>query len=47
MAVEQGFFDIPKKANSRKLAGQKGISHSAYLAHIRKAEKKIFKELFD
>lgn len=47
MAVEQGFFDIPKKANSRKLAGKKGISHSAFLTHIRKAEKKIFEELFD
>jgi hypothetical protein len=46
MAVEQGFFDMPKKVDSRKLAAQKGISHSAYLAHIRKAEKKIFQELF-
>jgi hypothetical protein len=45
-AVEQGFFDIPKKVDSRKLAAQKGISHSAYLTHIRKAEKKIFEELF-
>jgi hypothetical protein len=46
MAVEGGYFDIPKKADSRKLSAKKGISHSAYLAHIRKAEKKIFKELF-
>jgi hypothetical protein len=46
MAVEEGFFDIPKKADSRKLASKKGISHSAYLAHIKKAEKKIFEELF-
>jgi hypothetical protein len=46
MAVEDGFFDIPKKADSRKLAAKKGISHSAYLAHIKKAEKKIFEELF-
>lgn len=46
MAVEQGFFDIPKKADSRKLASKLGISHSAYLTHIRKAERKIFEELF-
>jgi predicted DNA binding protein len=46
MAVEQGYFEIPKKADARKLAGKKGISHSAFLAHIRKAEKKIFEELF-
>jgi hypothetical protein len=47
MAFEQGFFNIPKKTDSRKLAAQLGISHSALLTHIRKAEKKIFEELFD
>ena len=47
MAVAEGYFDIPKKADSRKLSAKKGISHSAYLAHIRKAQKKIFEELFD
>lgn len=46
MAVEQGFFDMPKKVDSRKLASKRGISHSAFLAHIRKAERKIFEELF-
>ncbi|UCE72846.1 MAG: helix-turn-helix domain-containing protein [Methanomassiliicoccales archaeon] len=46
MAFELGFFDIPKKADARKLASQKGISHSAFLTHIRKAERKIFDELF-
>ena len=46
MALEQGFFEIPKKVDARKLAAMKGISHSAFLAHIRKAEKKIFEELF-
>lgn len=46
MAVEGGYFDIPKKADARKLAGKKGISHSAFLTHLRKAEKKIFEDLF-
>lgn len=46
MALEQGFFEIPKKVDARKLAAQKGISHSAFLTHVRKAEKKIFEELF-
>lgn len=46
MAVEQGYFHIPKKADSRKLAARRGISHSAFLAHIRKAQRKIFEELF-
>ncbi|ODS38473.1 MAG: hypothetical protein A7315_03275 [Candidatus Altiarchaeales archaeon WOR_SM1_79] len=47
MAVEQGYFQIPKKADARKLASKIGISHSAFLTHIRKAERKIFKELFE
>lgn len=46
MAVEKGYFDIPKKMDSRKLAAKRKISHSAFLTHIRKAEKKIFEELF-
>ena len=47
MAVEQGYFQIPKKADARKLASKIGISHSAFLTHIRKAERKIFEELFE
>ena len=47
VAVEQGYFQIPKKADARKLASKIGISHSAFLTHIRKAERKIFKELFE
>jgi hypothetical protein len=46
MAVTQGYFDMPKKVDSRRLAAQRDISHSAFLAHIRKAEKKIFEELY-
>ncbi|UCF08335.1 MAG: helix-turn-helix domain-containing protein [Thermoplasmata archaeon] len=45
-AFEEGFFDIPKKADARKLGERMGISHSAFLTHIRKAEKKLFDELF-
>lgn len=46
MAVEDGYFEIPKNVDARELAAKIGISHSAFLTHIRKAEKKIFKELF-
>jgi hypothetical protein len=46
LAVENGFFDIPKKTDARALAKKRGTSHSAFLTHIRKAEKKIFEELF-
>ncbi len=47
LAVAKGFFEIPKKTDARALGKHMGISHSAFLTHIRKAEKKIFKELFD
>lgn len=47
LAVAKGFFEIPKKTDARELGRHMGISHSAFLTHIRKAEKKIFKELFD
>lgn len=47
LAVAKGFFEIPKRTDARKLGKQLGISHSAFLTHIRKAEKKIFDELFD
>ncbi len=46
MAVEGGYFEIPKTKDARELAKIRGISHSAYLTHIRKAQKKIFEELF-
>jgi hypothetical protein len=45
LAFEKGYFDIPKKVDARNLAKERGISHSAFLAHLRKAEKKIFEEL--
>ena len=47
LAVAKGFFEIPKKTDAREMGRHMGISHSAFLTHIRKAEKKIFKVLFD
>jgi hypothetical protein len=47
LAVSKGFFEIPKRTDARKLGRLMGISHSAFLTHIRKAERKIFEELFD
>jgi predicted DNA binding protein len=46
-AVENGLYDIPKRCDTRKLAKKKDISHSTFSMHIRKAEKAIFKELFE
>ncbi len=46
-ALENGYYDIPKRTETRKLAKKKGVSHSTYSMHLRKAEKAIFKGLFE
>jgi len=46
LAVKMGYFDKPKGHDSRKLAEIVGINHSTYLEHLKKAEKKIFENLF-
>lgn len=46
VAVESGFFDFPKKNNSRAIAKKLGISHPTFIEHIKKAEKTIFSNLF-
>jgi predicted DNA binding protein len=47
LAVNSGLYDIPKRCDTRKLAKKKDISHSTFSMHLRKAEKVIFKELFE
>lgn len=45
-AVEKGYYDIPKRCDTRSLAKKKGVSHSTFSMHLRKAEKALFRELF-
>ena len=45
-AVENGYFDIPKRKDARSVAAILDISHATFLEHIRKAEKKIFEILY-
>jgi len=45
-AYERGFFDHPRKADARKLAGRMGMKHTTFLTHIRKAQKRLLDELF-
>lgn len=47
LAVENGFYDIPKKADTRKLAKAVGLAHGTYSFHVRKAERSIFKTFFE
>ena len=45
-AVREGFFDIPRKADSRELASKLGIAHTTLLEHIKKGERSILGKLF-
>jgi len=45
-ALENGYFEIPKRFDSRALASQLDISHTTFLEHIRKSERVIFELLF-
>jgi hypothetical protein len=46
-ANQLGYFERPKKMDSRDIAHKMGISHATFLAHIRKSEKRIFSALLD
>jgi predicted DNA binding protein len=43
-AYEAGYFDWPRRADAETLANQLDISHSTFLEHLRKAEKKVISE---
>lgn len=45
-AVQNGYYDIPRKLTSEKLAKHFNISQSAVCEHLRKIEKKIFDSIF-
>ncbi len=45
-AVRRGYFDIPRKVNSRELAREMKLSHSTVLEHIKKGQRALFSALF-
>lgn len=45
-AAENGYYDIPKGCDTRRLAKKKGIAHSTFSMHLRKAERALFEALF-
>ena len=44
-AYSSGYFDVPRKTNSKKLAGSMGISKSTLSEHLRKAEKHLLAQI--
>jgi predicted DNA binding protein len=45
-AVESGYFECPRRMESRQLAKQMGIAQSTFLEHLRKSQFKILGQAF-
>ncbi len=45
-AVHNGYFEIPRRINSKKIAKHFKISRSAFYDHLRKIEKTIYHSIF-
>jgi predicted DNA binding protein len=45
-AVRLGYFDVPRKVNSRQLAAELKLSHATVLEHLKKGQRSIFSALF-
>ena len=46
LAVENGYYDYPRKIELKELARMMHLSYSTYQAHLRKAERSIIPALF-
>jgi len=46
-AIQQGYFEIPRRINSQKIADHFKISRSALYEHLRKIDKIIYHSIFN
>jgi len=46
IAINNGYYDYPKKINMETLAKMMGVSYSTYQAHLKKAEGKILPSVY-
>ncbi|WIV66985.1 helix-turn-helix domain-containing protein [Natrialbaceae archaeon AArc-T1-2] len=46
-ALEMGYFSIPREASSEEVADELGISKSAFLERLRRAEETLFHQVFE
>jgi predicted DNA binding protein len=46
-ALEAGYFEWPRDADSETVAGQLGISRATFLEHLRKAQSKLLTEAIE
>ena len=42
-AVDEGYYDWPRKIDAKDMADEAGIAHATLLEHLRKAEKKLIR----
>ncbi|AGB36960.1 helix-turn-helix domain-containing protein [Natronococcus occultus] len=45
-ALEAGYFEIPRRTSSEAVAAELGISKSAFLERLRRAEAALFEQMF-
>jgi len=45
-AVRLGYYDVPRRVNSRELAAELDLSHATVLEHLKKGQRAIFSALF-
>ena len=46
VALEMGYFSIPREATAGEVAAELGISKSAFLERLHRAERTLFRQLF-
>lgn len=46
LAINNGYYEHPRKIKLKQLAAEMGVSYSTYHFHLRVAEKKLFPALF-
>jgi predicted DNA binding protein len=44
LAMKEGYYEVPRKTELRKLAKARGIAFSTFQVHLRKAEEKILSQ---
>nr|WP_256335722.1 helix-turn-helix domain-containing protein [Halopenitus persicus] len=47
LAVNSGYYEIPRGATTSEIADQMGVSRRTFEEHLRRAENKVVKNLLD
>lgn len=47
LAIENGYYEYPRKTELKELAKKMGVCYSTYQSHLRKAERKLIPSFFE